>query len=150
MRPLLRTAVLVQTLKPWIDQHYRTRPDRMHTGVMGSSMGGLISLYAALKYPQVFGRAGVFSPSLWFAPELFAYARRAAPTRPDPRFYFLSGGLETASNETVLDQRRMMDTLAAAGFRIGSEVDSLVRADGRHQEWFWRREFAAAYRRLFR
>ena len=140
----------MHTLKPWVDEHYRTRPDRLHTGVMGSSMGGLISFYAALKYPQVFGRAGVFSPSLWFAPQIFAYARRATPTRPDPRFYFMSGALESASNETVLDQRRMMDTLAAAGFRIGGEVDSLVLADGRHQEWFWRREFEAAYRRLFR
>ena len=62
----------------------------------------------------------------------------------------MSGALESSSNETVIDQRRMIDTLAAAGFRIGQEVDSLVRADGRHQEWFWRREFPAAYRRLFR
>ena len=141
---------LVRTLKPWVDEHYRTRPDRLNTGVMGSSMGGLISFYAALKYPQVFGRAGVFSPSLWFAPQIFAYARRATPARPDPRFYFMSGALESSSNETVLDQRRMMDTLSAAGFGIGGEVDTLVLADGRHQEWFWRREFERAYRRLYR
>src|SRR5438132_769367 len=59
---------LVQTLKPYIDQHYRTLPDRFHTGIAGSSMGGLISLYAALKYPDVFGRVGVFSPAFWVAP----------------------------------------------------------------------------------
>ncbi|HEX8832202.1 MAG TPA: alpha/beta hydrolase-fold protein, partial [Longimicrobium sp.] len=64
---------LAQTLKPLIDRRYRTRPDRLNTGVAGSSMGGLISLYAALKYPDVFGRAGIFSPSLWFSDRTYAY-----------------------------------------------------------------------------
>jgi hypothetical protein len=49
----------------------------------------------------------------------------------------------------VADQRRMIDTLAAAGFRGGVQVDTAIRADGTHAEWFWRREFPAAYRRLF-
>lgn len=138
---------LTNTLKPYIDQHYRTRPDRLHTGVMGSSMGGLISLYAALRRPDVFGRAGVFSPSLWFNRRIFAYALAAQPLRPDPRFFLLSGGRE--STNQARDQRRMVDTLAAAGFQIGAEVDSTIKADGQHAEWFWRREFGAAYQWLF-
>ena len=59
------TAFIVEVLKPWIDQHYRTRPDRRHTAIMGSSMGGLISSYAISRYPQVFGKAGIFSPAYW-------------------------------------------------------------------------------------
>ena len=138
---------LVNTLKPYVDQHYRTRPDRLSTGIMGSSMGGLISLYAALKRPDVFGRAGVFSPSLWFNRRIFAYALAAQPLRPDPRFYLLSGGQETTTQ--ARDQRRMADTLATAGFQLNTEVDTLIQADGQHAEWFWRREFGAAYQWLF-
>ena len=58
---------LVRTLKPEIDRHFRTRRERSHTGIMGSSMGGLISLYGFFRYAEVFGFAGAMSPSLWFA-----------------------------------------------------------------------------------
>ncbi len=144
---------LVQTLKPYIDTHYRTLPDRLHTGVAGSSMGGLISLYAALKYPDVFGRVGVFSPALWVAPEIYAAARRAHP-RPGTRIYIVTGGQEGDTPEVyVRDQQRMVDTLRAAGFTIGGggggELRATVRPDGKHAEWFWRREFPAAYQWLF-
>ena len=140
---------LVRTLKPYIDRRYRTRTDRASTGIAGSSMGGLISLYAALKYPDVFGRVGVFSPALWFAPQVYAYARAARP-RTDSRIYFVTGGREGDTPEVyVADQRRMVDSLAAAGFRVGVQVDSVIRPDGMHAEWFWRREFPAAYRGLF-
>jgi len=140
---------LVRTLKPYIDRHYRTLPDARSTGIAGSSMGGLISLYAGLKYPEVFGRVGVFSPALWFAPSLFAYARQARP-HAGQRFYFVTGAHEGDTPEVyVNDQRRMIDSLAAAGFRVGVQVDSAIRADGTHAEWFWRREFPLAYRWLF-
>lgn len=140
---------LINTLKPYIDQHYRTRPDRLHTGVMGSSMGGLISLYAALKRPDVFGRAGVFSPSLWFNRKIYTFASNAQPLRPDPRFYLLSGGRESTGQRR--DQLQMADTLALAGFTRGAagEVDTVIKTDGQHAEWFWKREFPAAYQWLF-
>lgn len=144
---------LVKSLKPYIDRHYRTRPDRSNTGVAGSSMGGLISLYAALKYPAVFGRVGVFSPALWFAPDLFAFARKARLLTPHPRLYFVSGARESQVNEEagvyMRLQRAMVDTLAASGLQVGPELASLVQPDGVHAEWFWRREFPAAYKWLF-
>jgi predicted alpha/beta superfamily hydrolase len=58
---------LVRTLKPEVDRRFRTRHERTHTGIMGSSMGGLVSLYAFLREPGVFGFAGAMSPSIWFA-----------------------------------------------------------------------------------
>jgi predicted alpha/beta superfamily hydrolase len=61
---------IVKTLRPYINKNYRTKKCRKHTFTAGSSMGGLISLYALLKYPKVFGGAGVFSPALWIAPQL--------------------------------------------------------------------------------
>ena len=60
-------AFLIDTLKPHVDRNFRTRRDAEHTGIIGSSMGGLISLYGFLTRPDVFGFAGVMSPSLWFA-----------------------------------------------------------------------------------
>jgi predicted alpha/beta superfamily hydrolase len=141
---------LVHTLKPYIDQHYRTRPDRLNTAIIGSSMGGLISLYAALKYPDVFGRAGIFSCACWIARDhVFAYVRHAKPLRPLPRLYFVSGALETKDAEPARDQREMIDSLVTAGFPVGAALQSFIPADGKHAEWFWRREFPDAYRWLF-
>ncbi|HSU14578.1 alpha/beta hydrolase-fold protein [Longimicrobium sp.] len=141
---------LVNTLKPFVDRRFRTLPDRLDTGIAGSSMGGLISLYAVLKYPRVFGRAGVFSPALWFSDSIFAMARAARPPLPGTRIWFVTGAHEGDTPEVyVNDQRRMIATLAASGFRVGAQVDSAVRADGQHSEWFWRREFPLAYRWLF-
>ena len=87
----------------YVDAHYRTRSDPANTGIMGSSMGGLISLYAALKYPRVFGRAGVFSCACWIArTHVFTYARHAKPLHPLPRLYFVAGALETTDAEPAL------------------------------------------------
>src|SRR5258708_35255339 len=113
---------LVQTLKPYIDQHYRTLPDRLHTGVAGSSIGALISLYAVLKDPDVFGRVGVFSPAVCVAPAISAVARRAHP-RPRTRIYMVTGGQEGDTPEAVVrDHQRMVDTLRAAGLTIRRDV----------------------------
>ena len=140
---------LAKTLKPYVDRHYRTRADRDSTGILGSSMGGLISLYAGLRYPEVFGRVGVFSPALWFSPAIFSYAAAADPRHPRSRFYFVTGAQEGVAPEVyVRDQGRMVETLAALGFG-GTQLSAAIRPDGQHAEWFWRREFPAAYRWLF-
>ena len=70
---------LVKDLKPYIDSAYRTLPGRESTTIAGSSMGGLISYYAALAYPEVFGRAGIFSPSFWIAPQVNELTDSLAP-----------------------------------------------------------------------
>ncbi len=59
---------VVNTLKPYIDNNFNTLKDKTNTAIIGSSMGGLISHYAALKYPEVFGKIGVYSPAFWFSP----------------------------------------------------------------------------------
>ena len=139
------TDFLALTLKPYVDAHYRTRPDAAHTAVAGSSMGGLLALYAGLKYPAVFGRVGVFSPAIWFAQDsLLAYERR----RPAPlasRFYFVAGPAESETMLPLMAAAR--DALRARGVPA-SHLRLLAPADGRHAEWFWRREFGPAYRWL--
>lgn len=71
-------SFIAHTLKPMIDKDFRTLPDKRNTGLMGSSMGGLISLYGFFEYPAVFGFTGVMSPSLWFAHNaIFHYVEHA-------------------------------------------------------------------------
>jgi predicted alpha/beta superfamily hydrolase len=142
---------LVSTLKPFIDTRYRTLRDPAHTGVMGSSMGGLISLYAVLKRPDVFGRAGVFSCACWVArPAVYQFARTAGKPHRDARIFFIAGELETKDGGPSRDQREMVDTLVAAGWQRNVNVRSIISPDGKHSEWFWRREFPAAFLWLFR
>jgi metallo-beta-lactamase class B len=137
---------IVQTLKPYIDRHYRTRPGRLNTAIGGSSMGGLISLYAVLKYPDVFGRALLFSTSFQVKPELFDFARPVKSPPPPSRLYFLCGQKETTNpNFVSAPQTRMAGLLATNGFT----VRSVISPDGQHAEWFWRREFPSAYQWLF-
>ncbi|MCC3159303.1 T9SS type A sorting domain-containing protein [Hymenobacter sp. 15J16-1T3B] len=140
---------LVQTLKPYIDQQYRTLPDRLNTGIGGSSMGGLISLYAALKYPAVFGRAALFSPAFWFAEaplKAYLHQHRAAAGQPT-RFYFVAGTPESATMVPLMQAVR--DSLQRAGY-AATDLNAQALADGQHAEWFWRREFPAAYQWLYR
>ena len=66
---------ITNTLKPFIDTNYNTLTDKENTAIIGSSMGGLISHYAGLKYPNIFGKIGVYSPAFWFAPEIKEYSR---------------------------------------------------------------------------
>jgi predicted alpha/beta superfamily hydrolase len=137
---------LALTLKPYLDAHYRTLPDAAHTAIAGSSMGGLIAFYAGLKYPQVFGRVGVFSPAIWFAKDsLLAYARRHRPAPLASRFYFVAGPAESETMLPLLVEARQQ--LLSNGV-VPSHIHLKVPADGQHAEWFWRREFGPAYRWL--
>ena len=144
---------LVKTLKPYVDSRYRTLPDRLNTGVAGSSMGALISLYAILKYPDVFSRAGIFSPAFWVAPEAYSFVGSSRGVRNDSRLYFVIGGQEAQDSAEALTyvrgQEQMVDSLIAHGLVRGRNIVALSRADGKHSEWFWRREFPAAYQWLF-
>ncbi|AMR28412.1 hypothetical protein A0257_15815 [Hymenobacter psoromatis] len=133
---------LVNTLKPYIDHHYRTRPERAATYVAGSSMGALIATYAALRHPAVFGGVGAFSPAYWFAgPSLLAYIAQHAP-RPDTRWYFVCGAQEGPSMVPLMTTVR--DALHGAGVP-DTNLNFNVLSDGVHAEWFWQREFAGAY-----
>ncbi|MGI4870165.1 MAG: alpha/beta hydrolase-fold protein [Janthinobacterium lividum] len=137
---------LVNTLKPYIDQHYRTLTGPEATGIGGSSMGGLLATYAALRYPAVFGRVAVFSPAYWFAGQsLLTFVAQHRP-HPDARFYLLCGAQESPTMEPLLAAVR--DALLAGGLPA-SQLSYQVRPDGQHAEWFWRREFAQAYQWFF-
>lgn len=136
---------IVETLKPYIDENYRTLSDRDHTGLLGSSMGGLISMYGAIEYQEVFSKAGVFSPSFWFTDECYTHVSNTGK-EADMRIYLLAGQQESAS--MVPDLYAMYNTLYNAGFD-NDELFIVTHPDGQHSEWYWRREFPAAYEWLY-
>ncbi len=131
---------LVETLKPYIDSHYQTLSDVKHTTVAGSSMGGIISLYAAVKYPKVFGSAGVFSPAFWINPQLLDYAKEHADR--STRFYFVCGDAE--SDTMVSDMHKMVSMLKAKGLPE-KNIPELVIKGAKHNEQQWRSELPAFY-----
>jgi predicted alpha/beta superfamily hydrolase len=132
---------LTRTLKPTIDERFRTLAGRAHTGIAGSSMGGLISLYGFFRAPSVFGFVGALSPSLWFAGDAIFSRIESAPFVPG-RIYLDIGTLEGAPH--VERARRMRDLLSAKGYRIGPDLRWLASRCGRHDEASWGRRFARA------
>ena len=94
----------VNTLKPLIDKRYPTLPDRLHTYIAGSSMGGLMSLYAVLCYNDVFSRAACLSPSLWFATRRLDKLVREADIAPDTVIYMDYGSRELSHHDNMHKQ----------------------------------------------
>jgi metallo-beta-lactamase class B len=135
----------VNTLKPFIDGYFRTLPDRSNTALMGSSLGGLISLYGGLQRQDVFSRLGVFSPSFWFDDSCYTHAATQGRQQA-MRIYLLAGGQESAT--MIPNMYRMQDTLLAHGFS-SSDIRTVTKSDGQHSEWFWAREFGEAFKWLF-
>ncbi|HZY38347.1 MAG TPA: alpha/beta hydrolase-fold protein [Mucilaginibacter sp.] len=133
---------LVKTLKPYIDAHYRTETGALHTTIAGSSMGGLISMYAALKYPKVFGNAGVFSPAFWIAaPQIYDYARQQ--TLPaNSRFYFVCGDAE--SDSMVADMQKMAGIIRAKG-KENNKTPVVIVKGASHNEKQWNGDFPGFY-----
>lgn len=137
------TDFLVNTLKPYIDSHYRTLKDPAHTLIMGSSMGGLISYYASLTHPDVFGKAGIFSPSFWIAPEIDQLTDSLAP-RIKGMFFFYVGKKE--SDSMVIDMKRTADHLAKNSKAL---LYSVIDDNGKHNEAAWRKWFPEFVRWIF-
>ncbi len=134
---------LVNTLKPYIDSKYRTKKDAFNTSVAGSSMGGLISLYAMITYPKTFGAAGIFSPAFWITPQLYDDLQKADWGKERHGFYFYAGGKESAT--MVSDMNRMADIVEK---KHNYKIERVVMPLGMHNEPTWRKEFPAFYRWL--
>ena len=136
---------LVNTLKPIIDINFRTFTDREYTGIMGSSLGGLISTYGGIEYSDVFSKIGTFSPSYWFADESFTHVLETSHEE-DMKIYTIAGELEGGS--TVDNTLEMDASYEETGYEATEHL-TIIHADGEHSEWYWRREFGDAYEWLF-
>ncbi len=133
---------LVNNLKPYIDKNYNTLRDARNTSIAGSSMGGLISMYAIATYPKIFGKAGVFSPAFWLAKPLEKDLKIAGPNFKGSKIYFVAGTLE--GKAMITDMNNIYQILNPNG--KNANIKLVEKADGEHKEWFWNREFADFYK----
>ncbi|RFZ83282.1 alpha/beta hydrolase [Mucilaginibacter terrenus] len=130
---------MVKTLKPHIDSLYRTLTGVKHTAIIGSSMGGLISMYAIIKYPGVFGTAGVLSPSFWLNPRIYQVA---AGVNKKAKIFLSCGDQE--GNE-VADVMKMDTVLLAGGLTRINVPAPLIIKGAKHNEAQWQQVFVKFY-----
>ena len=146
---------IVKTVKPYVDSHYNTKPGRASTGIGGSSMGGIISFYAGLRYPRTFGKVLAFSPSFPFYNrthimnllKLRDFRKKDAA----PRLYLYSGGAgsgATSENAIARLLPALVKQLRASGYPPQS-VTSHVWEVAQHSEGFWTEMFPTAFDWLF-
>ncbi len=130
---------LVETLKPFIDKKYRTLPSKENTIIAGSSMGGLISYYAMLQQPNIFGKAGIFSPAFWTAPPVRSLTDSLAG-KVSGKFFFYMGGMEGGTY--IEDMKEVQEVL---GEKSSAMIYSVIDSESNHNEQAWRKWFAEFY-----
>jgi predicted alpha/beta superfamily hydrolase len=134
---------LLDTLKPQIDDLFRTLPEPEQTGIGGSSMGGLVSLYAFFRAPHAFGFTAALSPAFWFGERrIFDWVAAADAPPGGGRIYLDIGTRE--GGRSLPDARRMRDVLLAKGYAEGENFRYVEEEGARHAEGAWRRRFKKA------
>jgi predicted alpha/beta superfamily hydrolase len=130
---------IINNLKPFIDKKYRTLSSKENTIITGSSMGGLISYYAAARYPDVFGKAGIFSPAFWTASGIDSLTDTSGRNMKG-KYFFYMGGKEGGTY--VEDMKRICDK---TGKNSAAFIYSVIDPEAEHKEKYWRQWFAEFY-----
>lgn len=138
---------IVKTLKPHIDTTYRTKTNAKNTAIWGSSLGGLVSFYAALQYPEVFGKVGCFSPAFWINKNEIFQKIEDTP-KFTTKIYLLCGDKED-SGAMVSDMKEMETLINSKRCECKKLNKSVIIKEGEHNEKLWRNAFAKAYLWLF-
>ena len=132
-------SFLVETLKPYVDKHFRTLPSKENTFIAGSSLGALISYYAMLRYPDVFGKGGFFSPAFWISPQINQLTDSLG-SKINGQFFFYAGGSESET---------MIPYMQAIADKLGENSNALIYEmtdpAGKHNEQTWRKWFGEFY-----
>ena len=131
---------LVKTLKPFIDSHYRTLPSPDNTIIAGSSMGGLIAYYAALKYPDVFENAGIFSPSFIIADTIKDFTLSNGNKLTGKLFFYMG---EKEDNNNL---KKVNEIVQLLGENSSAMIYYAVDPDSSHNEKAWRKWFGSFYK----
>ena len=137
---------LTETLKPYVDSNFRTKKEREFTGIGGSSMGALVSIFSGLLYPEVYGKLMIFSPSLWVVPTLKMDSDSTAPN--DTKIYLYAGGDESA---TMIEHVRLFkkNMIATEFVKDKMKINLSINMQGKHSETYWSDEFPKAIEWLF-
>lgn len=146
---------IVKSLKPFIDQRYRTLSSREHTAVVGSSMGGFISLYLGSEYPEVFSKVGAFSTAVWFEEDRLLKQLEKVNPALETRWY-LDVGTEETSNDSITDFNtryingsiNVVEKLKACGVPE-ARIRFVLDEGAVHNELAWAKRLPAALTWLF-
>ena len=145
---------IVEELKPYIDKTYRTKTDARHTGIGGSSLGGLISLYLGLKYPSIFTRIAVVSPSVWWADNDIVRFTENQSRKPPLRIWLDIGTKEgpdsaEAHQQAVDGARLLKTTLIRKGWKENKDFHYMEAEGAEHNEKAWAARTAGILEFLF-
>ena len=136
---------MVQELKPLIDAKYPTLPDRENTAIGGSSMGGLMSLYALLQYNDTYSRAAALSPSIWVAPDKLSGLVGRAKLAPGTVLYMDYGSREMGNHEGM---RRGFAEMCSKVLTRGIHLTSRIVPGGTHSEASWEKQLPFVFHTL--
>lgn len=139
--------MIIEELKPFIDREYRTKPEREFTGLGGSSLGGLVSLYLGFKRPDVFSRLAVLSPSVWWANNQIIREVALAGERLPLRIWLDIGRREGSRIKHQV--RALKEILLANGWRNGLDFAYYEFPEARHEEAAWAARFGEVLKFLY-
>lgn len=138
---------LTDTLKPFVDANFRTKKEREFTGIGGSSMGGLVSIFSGIMYPEVFGKLMIFSPSLWVVPKI-KLSILDVEELEDTRIYLYAGGDESSTMvDHVQNFKKRMHKKDIHTDKM--KIRLSINVEGKHNEIYWSDEFPKAIEWLF-
>ena len=135
----------VNELKPAVDASFRTKPDRENTFIAGSSMGGLMSIYALMEYNHIFSRAAALSPSIWTDHRKVKTMIKNATLYPDTILYMDYGSEEMDYHRSM---RRIYGDTTSLLIQKGVMVESRIVPGGDHSEASWEKQLAFFMRTL--
>ena len=143
----LYARMLLEELKPTIDKMYRTKPDRDHTGLIGSSLGAIVTLYLGMTHPDSFSKLAVVSPSIWVDDRLMLKKIISLKSKLDLRIWTDIGTLE--GTEAVTDAQDFVKALENKGWRLGRDLVFYQDGFAAHNEEAWSRRVPAILTFLF-
>lgn len=142
--------MLVEDLKPFVDSHYPTIADSEHTGLGGSSLGGLVSLYIGLQQPEVFGKLAILSPSVWWGNRSIIDTVLGLDTDRRARIWLDIGTNEGDNPRKIVEDIRILrNALVKKGWREGVDLNYLEAEGAEHNELAWRNRMSSVLRFLF-
>ncbi len=152
----LHAQMLVEEIKPFIDSTYRTLSDRANTALGGSSLGGLMTMYTALSYPNIFSRLMIMSPSVWWSNNWILYSMNqnindslSTTLKPANTRIWLDVG-DAEGKETVEEIRAMKMLLTTKGWKVGSNLAYTEAKNAPHSESAWSERLESAWTFLWK
>ena len=139
--------MIVEEIMPFVNSAYRTKTGPEHTGLVGSSFGGVVTLYLGLSRPQNFGRLGVVSPSVWWDERWMIRQVESLRSKPRTRIWLDMGTKE--GYQGLKDARDLRYALERKGWKLGSDLSYFEDSGAGHNEAAWAKRMEPILRFLY-